>query len=350
VCSSDLDEVDRLLDFETPKNPDEKSLIAKLHARHEELHASAVATFGKKAKPDQPDGEKFDQQSLEVYRQTECEITVYRNTAKKVKLVAHVQLHRVMMRVIARLVDYAGLWERDLYFQSLAIMKLQQPKETHSDANALREWLKSDYLPIKLKTFFKQGKLPPETQTNQQGIMFNNYEPKFWQLLRRFHNPMARQTRNDLVHFNILRSDNNPLNLTSVIQATRNMMKYDRKLKNAVTKSVIEMMQQEGFELSWKLMGHDLDKVLIKSMDIHHLAFMQKQIGDWACDTKGLPKFIEVPKEKRNMSKSEKQNLWDKKREKKANIQQRKITSQNAQIKEFRHSLNYSKMVKALFE
>jgi len=52
-------------------------------------------------------------------------------------------------------------------------------------------------------------------------------------------------------------------------------MAYDRKMKNAVTKSVIELMQREGMDLSWSIsegdVGHDLTRATLSPRTIQHL-------------------------------------------------------------------------------
>lgn len=331
------EEVNRLVEFETPGEGDAESEVARLHARHEALHSLALDSYGSRAKDDLPDQDKFDKEALREYRKVVKTLSSYRQTANQVKLVNHVHLHRVMMRVIARLVDYAGLWERDLYFIALAIMKLHQPDETRDNPEKLAAWL-TEILPGGLNYFLKQGKLPGGP---------GDIAPWLWKPLRRFHNPRARRSRNDLAHFNILSRKAGPIDLTAEIETVRRMMKYDRKLKNAVTKSVIEMMHQEGFDLTWNMNGHELGQAGLSSRQIQHLAFMQKQIGDWACTEANLPEKLPLPKPKGKMEERD----WNELRKRRSeNNRKRKAEATRAQIWEYRHSLRYRQMVTALFE
>lgn len=49
-------------------------------------------------------------------------------------------------------------------------------------------------------------------------------------------------------------------------------MAYDRKLKNAVSKSIIEMLAREGLNLTWKTHAdHSLVLDEVESKDITHL-------------------------------------------------------------------------------
>ena len=63
--------------------------------------------------------------------------------------------------------------------------------------------------------------------------------------------------------------------LTDHINDARRLMTYDRKMKNAVTKSVIELMQREGIDLSWSIpegaARHGLTQAQLSSRTIQHL-------------------------------------------------------------------------------
>ena len=77
--------------------------------------------------------------------------------------------------------------------------------------------------------------------------------------------------RNALAHLDILRDRNTPLNLTDAVNATRRLMAYDRKLKNAVSQSVIEMLARENLVLTWKMKGHQLVNAEVKARQATHL-------------------------------------------------------------------------------
>lgn len=69
--------------------------------------------------------------------------------------------------------------------------------------------------------------------------------------------------RNDLLRFNMLR-DNEGLNLTDLVDDTRQLMAYDRKLKNAVSQSIKEILAREGFNLTWTMKEHRLAYAKVK--------------------------------------------------------------------------------------
>ena len=74
------------------------------------------------------------------------------------------------------------------------------------------------------------------------------------------------QVRNDFAHFNMLnprRSRGATIDLTAQVNAARRLMAYDRKLKNALTQSVIELAEREGLHLNWQMPQSSGEHVLV---------------------------------------------------------------------------------------
>jgi hypothetical protein len=88
-------------------------------------------------------------------------------------------------------------------------------------------------------------------------------------------NNSTTSIRNDLAHLNMLQGDPPAPRLTHWINQTRQLMAYDRKLKNAVSKSVIELMAREGLELHWDMQiegkTHHLTNARLSSRSATHL-------------------------------------------------------------------------------
>ncbi len=55
-------------------------------------------------------------------------MVAHRHLAAHVRLNNHARLHSLLMGVLGQLVDYAGLWERDLCFSTLALISLQKKR------------------------------------------------------------------------------------------------------------------------------------------------------------------------------------------------------------------------------
>ena len=244
------DQVKELADLETTADGD--SAIAARQKQREDLHEKWT---GKK--------NRFSQKDKTAYGKALAAVVRHRHLAAQVRLNNHARLYRLLMQVLGRLVDYAGLWERDLYFVTLALLSQhgKTPQQVFPDA--------------KEKRLIEEGQIVAALRGLKN-------EPDGQQLLDQVKKmfggdfPSAKKggivfVRNDLMHFNMLQGPNPALNLTETVNQTRRLMAYDRKLKNAVSKSVVEMLAREGFDLTWKMAGHELTQATVKTRQALHL-------------------------------------------------------------------------------
>lgn len=231
------------------------SEIARAQLKRKSLHSGITTTRWKRG----TDRQAFDAKMkawIDEYPKHLDLIRRHRSLANKVRLNNHIRLHRLMMRVVSRLIDYAGTWERDGYFISLALMRLHGLKpedvilpDPRTGRNAA-------------EAFRNSGQLPPTEDM---------LAVHFRELLTRFHTQKHRKIRNDLHHFNILAGDD--VDLTEAINQVRQLMAYDRKQKNAISSSIIDLLFEEGLVLKWEMdESHQLINVNIRSRDIKHLA------------------------------------------------------------------------------
>jgi hypothetical protein len=200
-------------------------------------------------------------------------IIKHRHAANQSRLVDHVAAHRIVMKVLARLVDFSGLYERDLTFVTLALM------HEHGLTAA-------DLFTAKGLKKFDNGQIF-EALDNCNAIGANT-QKLFNDLIKHVGShskgSTKRNTRNQLAHFGMLKSENErlavPLNLTHWISQTRELMAYDRKLKNAVTKAVQELLEREGFDLTWQMGGdHTLSQATLSSRTASHLGSKKLSSG-----------------------------------------------------------------------
>ena len=93
--------------------PDEEGLskIARAQGDRKKLHKELV-----KKRPIPGD-------KLEQYRSALNTVTEYRDLCAKLRLTNHLRLHRLMIRLWSRLLDFAGLWERDRFFVHLVLTR-----------------------------------------------------------------------------------------------------------------------------------------------------------------------------------------------------------------------------------
>ena len=227
------------------------SAIAASQKRRKELHAKWV-----KKK------DEFSHSDGKAYRDTLAEITYYRHCADHVRLDNYAQLHRLSIRVLGRLVDYAGLWERDLYFATLALISRQGRLPDIFNREG-RKCLGEGQIVRALRNFNKQ-------HPSGGGETVLNCLKEWFGACFLDSSKGAVSIRNDLAHFNMLKKDDS-LNLTKAVNDTRRLMAYDRKLKNAVSKSIIEMLRREGLNLSWQMEESQLRDAKIAPWQIKHL-------------------------------------------------------------------------------
>lgn len=238
-----------------------QSFVVEAQKLREKLHDEWRDLKPEKAWERKPD---LPADKLALYWEALSTVTAHRSSAAHCRLTNHVKLYRLAMNVLGRMVDYAGLWERDLYFVLLGIMVEQQK----SPASVLKE------RGVKM---LEQGRIVPaveaikcvEVKTRMQEIFGSDY-------LGKENSP--KNTRNKLAHFGVLRSksqDGGPNGLartfTGLVNETRRMMRYDRKLKNAVSGSIKELLMREKLELIWEMNDHQLCDAKVRTGRAEHM-------------------------------------------------------------------------------
>lgn len=220
---------------------DAPSRIAQAQKAREDLHADWVKNSG------------LEPGKVREYCDALATVYRHRHDANRVNLVDHVRVHRIVMAVLGRLVDYSGLFERDLYFVTLALL---HEHGLHPDAffsEEGRRYLANGQIIFALRTLTVQSGTRTARVLNALRMHFG----EVWT-----GGNAATNIRNNLAHLNMLQGRTPPPRLTHWVNETRQLMAYDRKLKNAVSKSVMELLEREGFDLSWTMQAED---------DAHHL-------------------------------------------------------------------------------
>lgn len=250
-CPVKADHVDKLDQWE--KAEDGVSRITERQAERERLHERWAKEKG------------LSTQDKAAYREALAHVVEHRHLAAHVRLNNHARLHNLLMGVLGRLVDYAGLWERDLYFTALALMarKGKSPKEVLGEKGA-------GYL-TKGQVVQAIRQLDGDRSSDDAKGIFEELERLFGTGFLDGKSLGVVSVRNSLAHLDILQGRNTPLNLTDAVNDTRRLMAYDRKLKNAVSQSVIEMLARENLVLTWKMEDHRLVNAEVKARQATHL-------------------------------------------------------------------------------
>ncbi|WP_256371586.1 type VI-A CRISPR-associated RNA-guided ribonuclease Cas13a [Candidatus Tokpelaia sp.] len=226
-----------------------EKIIAQEQRKLKHLHRDWVKSKNRK------NDIKWGAEEETAYKSALKLVTEYRHLTAQVMLQSHVRLHRLLIKILGRLVDFAGLWERDLYFVLLARLHLKGVKtediaEQFKDKGAK---LENGQIVVALRELKDTG-----------------LQAKVADLLNQKE---TKEIRNGFDHFDTLKVKYFPVNLTAEIDKARRLMAYDRKLKNAVTKSVIDLLKRETIELKWSMgADHKLEKVsFISSAKAFHL-------------------------------------------------------------------------------
>lgn len=240
-------EVDQML-AEEASGADSHSAIAGHQVERERLHALWVRQ-----------GRAFAPADRERYRAALGAVVRFRHLAGRVTLSDHLRLHRLLLAVWARLVDYSGLWERDLYFATLAlIQRAGVAPQAALNAEGVR--------------LLANGQIIAALQRGEPvAAVREGLEPHFTAVWK--PGSRAVKIRNRIAHFNMLRG-HEPVDLTYWVNQTRELLRHDRKLRNAVTQSIRELLHRENFELAWTTdgpSGHDMHRATLTTRQVFHL-------------------------------------------------------------------------------
>lgn len=231
------------------------SPVATAHDRRERLHAAWVKR------------KRLSCEEKDAYREALKTVIRHRHLAGHVRLDNHARLHRLAMAVLGRLADYAGLWERDLYLVALALVRLRgvQTKEVFSEKELAE--LKRGRIVIALREDRSKDATP---ESGSKKAIKQDLKRLFGKDF--LANDDAAGIRNGFAHFNMLRAGTNEVfDLTAAVNDARRLMAYDRKLKNAVSRSIVELLARENLDLAWEMKDHRLAGAVVQSRQAAHL-------------------------------------------------------------------------------
>lgn len=201
------------------------------------------------------------EEKIAEYKQVLDEVVTFRHLSAQVTLTNHLHLYHVLMAVWGRLIDYAGLWERDCYFIALARMyRSGKTPQSILGKKAFGYFSKGQVIRA-LSLFFSN-------KTNQEDLPILIRQEVCDPIYQNFED--VKDIRNNFAHFNDFQEDAR-LCLTRQLNDARKMMRYDRKLINAVSKSVKEWLDRDGIEVEWGMGDdHNLTVTSITSKTIKH--------------------------------------------------------------------------------
>lgn len=201
----------------------------------------------------------------------------YKHIHKKVTSQYALKYHQFMLAIAGRLTGYGQLFERDLYFYLIGInyhlkgaisidkSKTEEKQDDKKLFLLVNEKKVGSY--YNQKTYFWQ-KIREKLNLDDNLLKSLNLFELYWS--KDFQN--MTDLRNDIAHFNYFIKDNVVLNFTKLINDTRQLMAYDRKLKNAVSKSIIDLCKERGLTVTFTVnASHELTHEDIKASKIKHV-------------------------------------------------------------------------------
>ena len=161
-------------------------------------------------------------------------------------------LQGLLFRILHRLAGYTSLWERDLQFK----LKGEFPEDKYideifnSDRNNNQKY-KSGGIAYKYVDFLIE---------KEEGKRAGKNKVK-----KRSEKERSFIIRNYIAHFNYIPDAEK--SILEILEELRELLKYDRKLKNAVMKSVKDIFKEYGFIVEFRI-SHESNSKKIKVLDV----------------------------------------------------------------------------------
>ncbi len=214
---------------------------------------------------------KLSDTDTEKYKNLVTELSEYNTLDNHVRLVNFRKIHKLVMQILGRLVGYSFMYERDLYFITLAHL--------YDKGEALEEFFKATSLNkfndgnIRAALGDKINKAKKDNKINEIQLLHELLKLAEYDTGAKNEKGHAIKDniRNNFAHFNMLRKNDN-FNITDYINKARDLMAYDRKLKNAVVKSIKTIFEKEGIDINFSCNdNHDLKNPKVDTQTIYHL-------------------------------------------------------------------------------
>lgn len=275
--------------------------------------------------------------NIATYRDLAFKVAKHDFDANAARLADHVKCHRILISILGRLADYAAVWERDVIFAFYGMLYrdlgcadlvpvLDTERGTKEDAFGEDRigFLTSDtdkqsklaaipgHRPefiglVKSKIGFLESYIEPKNANSESlsdllsAADKSHFLRAFGEIVENPADERARKNakrkgdknrdapvgeyrkkrniRNDLAHMNPMQTDK-PLKLTYLINATRGLMAYDQKLKNAVVKSVKRILAEEGLTIEWRMAEDRLTRPQVFPLVEQHLKMLPREFAD----------------------------------------------------------------------
>lgn len=270
------EEFKRWKDFRKEENNDiEKKIKAK-----ENLHKEWVE--GKFKAFEEKDNELKITDRAKKYLDLANEIEEYNWLDNKLHFVHLKKLHSLTIEILGRMAGFIALFDRDFImldeirgtdeFKLMGFISfndlLDNKKKKIDSFNSIM-----DCPDIKDRKIIKRDNTEIVESDKTNLIKCLDIKREYYRA--NFFNEKINtfNIRNQIAHFNFLTKKNINYSIIDLINNLRELMDYDRKLKNAVAKSIIDIFDRNGMELrmDFDYSEHKLKVKGIKPKKIYHL-------------------------------------------------------------------------------
>lgn len=283
----------------------QKETIAEELNKHTKLHQEWVEA---KEKDDKEKAERVKNKSNFVRKFIAKEEVNYLNNCiainnynwldNKLHFVHLNHLHHLTIEILGRMAGFVALWERD--FQYFTNQQISDEFELKGFINLHKVYKQLNEVPqkkikeiqdIKNKISQKNGNKIDESVRNIL-IQFisskRNYYNKAYLHVNgdEVKEKQVYDIRNHIAHFNYLTKNAADFSLIELINKLRDLLHYDRKLKNAVSKAFIDLFDKHGMILKLKLnAAHQLEVESIEPKKLYHLGSSPKDKPEYQYTT-----------------------------------------------------------------
>ena len=195
---------------------------------------------------------KNNTEDYEKYKESIKNIEKYVHLKNKIEFNELNLLQSLLLKILHRLVGFTSIWERDLRFRLIGEFPDELDVEDIFDHRERYRGTRGQI--CKKYDQFISVHIEYQNNNKMKNIKFDDNNP----------------IRNYIAHFNYLPTPK--YSILKMLGKLRELLDYDRKLKNAVMKSIKDILEEYGFKTEF-VINPDKEIILnsVKSVEIIHL-------------------------------------------------------------------------------
>ncbi len=211
----------------------DKSVIEILQDKKEKLHITLTKSKNKSSNKD-----------IKEYINLVEDIQAYNQIRNKITFIDLSKIAKIQYEILSRYIGFALDWERDIHFLLLGI-DLKNKNQ------------------VSIDNVFDGGKVVGNLKN------FPYYCRLFLQIIYYGNIYDTCKIRNDIAHMDLLRKPEH--NILSYITKIQKLMSYDRKKRNAITKTIQEIFNRENIDIKYKINSKKVYDIKLESKKAQHL-------------------------------------------------------------------------------